>query len=310
VNGTGNQTGAAGPGENDGRSDLKVVLQFFIVPLSLVIVLVSVFFGLQIMRAHRPDAASSIKALQNYEGFLARYVGDIKRWQSGYDLSLLMRGEDAGALRRILPDLIAGFREAGAKRDLKLRRYLALALGSSADPGAIAPLREGLVDPDPETRIYACWGLGTVGTATVLPDLRRAAIDPDPGVRKAAIFQIGRLGDQESRPILRAALEDGQSDVGWNAALALARLGDAAATPLLIRLLDDSTSPVSGETESGAAARRNRALNAVRGLALLRARDARASLELARERADALEVKEAARLALESIGVRGAAAAP
>jgi HEAT repeat protein len=310
MGGNESQTGEGGAGAGDGRSDLKVVLQFFIVPLSLVLVLVCVFFGLQIMRAHRPDASSSIQALRDHDGFLARYVGDIERWQSGYDLSLLMRAEDAGAVRRFLPELIAGFREAGARRDLKLRRYLALALGSSADAGAIAPLREGLADEDTETRLYSCWGLGAVGAAAVLPDLRGAAADGDAGVRKAAIFQLGRLGDREARPILRKALGDAQLDVRWNAALALARLGDPTAMPVLVELLDGSTSPVSGETDSEAAARRNRALNAVRGLALLGTPAAGPSLGRAGERADSPEVKEAARLALDSLAGTAGRAAP
>src|SRR5712692_9414627 len=71
----------------DGKSDLKIVLQFFIVPLSLVAVLVSAFFGLQVLRSRRPDAEGALRSLQRYDGLLARWVGDVKRWQSGYDLS-------------------------------------------------------------------------------------------------------------------------------------------------------------------------------------------------------------------------------
>src|SRR5713101_3743464 len=101
----------------EGKSDLKVVLQFFIVPLSLVAVLVSVFFGLQVLRSRRPDAEGALRSLQSYDGLLARWVGDVKRWQSGYDLSLLMRAEDGEAIRRTLPRLTAAFRDARERGD-------------------------------------------------------------------------------------------------------------------------------------------------------------------------------------------------
>ncbi len=296
--------------ETDGRSDLKVVLQFFIVPLSLVMVLVSVFFGLQIMRRHRPDVSTTLRSLEAYEGFLARYVGDVKRWQSGYDLSLLLRGDGAGEIRAILPDLVNAFHQAGARRDLKLRRYLALALGRSADPAAVAPLREGLADSDPQTRLFACWGLVLVGDRSVLPDLRAAAADPDAGLRKAAIFGLGRLGDRDAQPLLRTALEDAEADVRWNAALALARLGDPAAVPVLVGLLDASAPPSPNARPEEVSDRKNRALNAIRGLALLRSPQARGPLGGAAEGASDPEVREAARLALQVLDAGSGGVSP
>src|SRR5574341_1188750 len=82
---------ANGSPPEEERSDWKVVLQFFVVPLSLVAVLVSLFFALQLLRSRRPDPQATIDSLERYDGFLGAVVGDLKRWQAGYDLSILLR---------------------------------------------------------------------------------------------------------------------------------------------------------------------------------------------------------------------------
>ncbi|MFQ5878337.1 MAG: HEAT repeat domain-containing protein [Acidobacteriota bacterium] len=289
------------PPPEDEKSDLRVVLQFFVVPMSLVAVLVVVFFGLQMLRSRRPDPAAALDSLRHYEGFLARIVGDLKRWQYGYDLSVLLRGEDADSIRRMVPQIAEGFREAGRRDDPELRRYLTLALGLSADPQAVGPLWEGLRDDDPQTRLYATWGLARVGGAAVLPALRAAARDADAGVRKMAVFALGQLGDRGARGVLRAALQDAEADVRWNAALSLARLGDEAAVPVLLMLLEDSLEPPpEGEDPAGAAGRSERAVNAIRGLAILRPPEAVGLLRRAADLEDDRRVAEAGSLALEA----------
>jgi HEAT repeat protein len=296
---------AAPPGDPDGRSDLRVVLQFFIVPLSLVVVLVGLFFGLQVLRTRRPDPGAALRDLESYEGFLARYIGDFKRWQSGYDLSLLLRSEPAPDLRAMLPHLATAFREAGARGDVRLRQYLALALGHAADPRGIGPLREGMGDADPPTRLFSAWGLMQIGTPDVLADLRAAAADPDPGVRKLSVFALGRLGDRQSAGVLRGALRDGAIDVRWNAALSLARLGDPAGAPILVELLEGSLDPApAGEDAAPPEEPRlrvERALNAIRGLALLGPPEGGAALARAAGSSDP-GIAEAARAALDASG--------
>jgi HEAT repeat protein len=307
------------PEGDDGeeKSDLRVVMQFFIVPLVLVVVLVLVFFGMQILRSRRPDPEATLRSLQRYDGFLGSLVGDLKRWQYGYDLSLLMRGDVGEIDPGLVPDLIATFEEAGEGDDRKLRRYITLALGQSADRRAIASLRTALQDDDPPTRLFACWGLMRCREPEVLPLLRRAAGDADPGVRKMAIFALGELGDEGSTALLRKALQDAEADVGWNAALSLARLGDQAAVPVLLEMLstpvakgaghaaDAKVAAAASGSDSGGRrageAAREVVLNAIRGLALLRPAEAHPRLEqIASDPAGDEEIGAAARLALEA----------
>ncbi|HET6277242.1 MAG TPA: HEAT repeat domain-containing protein [Candidatus Polarisedimenticolia bacterium] len=302
--------------DDEEKSDLRVVMQFFIVPLALVVVLVLVFFGMQILRSRRPDPEATLRSLQRYDGFLGSLVGDLKRWQYGYDFSLLMRGEVGEIDPALVPDLIATFAAAGEGEDRKLRRYVTLALGQSADRRAIPSLGTALRDDDPPTRLFACWGLMRCGDPAVFPLLRGAAGDADAGVRKMAIFALGQLEDEGSRELLRKALLDPQADVGWNAALSLARLGDQAAVPVLLDMLSHplpaaSASPTgvtagaAASTAAGAsaplAADREVVLNAIRGLALLRPEEARPRLlEMASNPTGDGEIVAAARLALQA----------
>jgi HEAT repeat protein len=294
----GHDTPAANPDPtSDDRSDWKVVLQFFIVPLSLVVVLVSLFFGLQLLRSRRPDPGETLASLEHYDGFLGAVVGDLKRWQSGYDLSILLRTQNPEDLSRMLPGLTAAFREAGDRKDLKVRRYLALALGYVSGPQATEALREALRDDDAETRLNAVWGLARSGEGSVRPDLRAALGDADPGVRKLAAFALGAMLDRDAAPDLRAALQDPVQDVTWNAALALARLGDASALPPLLRMLERG---LGSEEGAGSAAAPDLAVNAIRGLVVLRSQEARPALERAAASSDEA-IRGAARLALEAL---------
>jgi HEAT repeat protein len=294
-------TGGPDPATGDGRSDLKVVLQFFIVPLVLVAVLVAVFFGLQVLRGHRPDPRSSLAALRSQDGFLIPWVGDPKRWQSGYDLSLLLRSEDPQEVARLIPELSIAFREAGTRNDLQLRRYLALVLGRTSHPASHEALREGIRDADSQTRLFSAWGLANASDRSVLPDLRKALGDVDPGVRMIAAYALGHLGDRTAAPALAVALEDVDGDVRSNAALALARIGDRRGAPVLIQLLERSLSQ-DGPDHAATGGDKELALNAIRGLALLKVDEARSSLDRAATSASDPAVQEAARQALDSYG--------
>jgi len=291
---------AGGAGAGDEKGDWRVVLQFFVVPLALVAVLVTVFFGLQVLRSRRPDFRTTLDDLKSTGGFLLPWVGDPKRWQSGYDLSLLLRSREGGSAP--LPELAAAFQEARRAGDVKLRRYLALALGRTGDGRAAVALGAGLDDSDGDTRLYCAWGLMQVGGPEALADLRRvAATHADEGVRKMAVFALGQRGDHQAAPVLRRVLDDKDKDVRWNAAISLARLGDASGETILIEILETWTPDIAGQGTPVMADGTAPALNAIRGLALLKDGMARAALERAALSGKSEEIRATARLAIESM---------
>jgi HEAT repeat protein len=276
-----------------------LVLQFFVFPLSIVAVCVTVFvvFGL---------IASEGKHARDYLAEV-RSGGATRRWQAAFELAKLLRaGKDpALADARFGEELVALFQDAG-RDDPRVRRYLALALGRLREPRAVPALLAAIREdadagpaegqPDSETRIYAVWALGEIGAPAALPELVGLAGHEDAGVRKAAVHALGAFRAPEARAALERALADAAADVRWNAALALARQRDAAAAPVLAEMLDRRR--LEAVPEMTAEQREQTLLAAAQGAAALGAPELSAALRALRDGDPSLKVRDAARAAL------------
>src|SRR6188508_2583656 len=215
-----------------------LVLQFFIFPLSIVAVCVTVFviFGL---------IASEGKGPRQYLDEV-RTGSANRRWQAAFELTKVLQAHKDPALKdpRFVDEAVRTFRES-AGDDPRVRRYLALALGRLGDRRATPALLEAAKDSaangphaDPETQIYSVWALGAIGDPAAEPALGELARSEDAGVRKTAVHALGSFPGEASRATLVAALGDPIEDVRWNAAVALARRRDPAAAPVLLEMLD------------------------------------------------------------------------
>ena len=178
------------------------MLQFFIFPMAIVAVCVTVFvvFGL---------IASEGKSARDYLGEV-RSGGANRRWQAAFELSKVIQGKKDAALEdpRFAPEAIALF-EDSANDDPRVRRYLALALGRLGDRAAVPALLEALDEDaaDSETVIYSIWALGTIGDPVAVPDLVRFAQSEDRGYRKAAVHALGVFAtDEAAQAALREPL--------------------------------------------------------------------------------------------------------
>src|SRR5712691_4962544 len=140
-----------------------LVLQFFIFPLAIVAVCVTVFviFGL---------IASEGKGPRQYLDEV-RTGSANRRWQAAFELTKVLQAHKDPALKdpRFVDEAVRTFRES-ASDDPRVRRYLALALGRLGDRRAVPALLLAAKDsapdgahPDPETQIYAVWALGAIG---------------------------------------------------------------------------------------------------------------------------------------------------
>src|SRR5256714_8960776 len=137
-----------------------LVLQFFIFPLAIVAVCVTVFviFGL---------IASEGKGPRQYLEEV-RTGSANRRWQAAFELTKVLQAGRDPALKdaRFLEEAVRTFQESGAD-DPRVRRYLALALGRLGDARAVPELLLAARDaapqgarPDPDPQIYAVWALG------------------------------------------------------------------------------------------------------------------------------------------------------
>jgi HEAT repeat protein len=284
-----------------------LVLQFFIFPMAIVAVCVTVFviFGL---------ISSSPRSPREYlaEARTGGGMFNIKRWQAAFALANTLESpKDLEVARRdpaFVDDVLALYRETGSGQgdDPLLRRYLALALGRLGDARAVPELRRTLQEngSDAQTLIYAAWALGSIRDASALPELLALSRSDDAGLRKAAVHALGAFESDEARASLHEALHDGTEDVRWNAAVALGRHGDAAAAPVLAVMLDrEHLSTVPGFKDPKGAlddqAIEDVMVEAVRAASLTPDPSLGPRLETLRDGDRSLKVREEARLALE-----------
>jgi HEAT repeat protein len=225
--------------ENAPRNPLvaapALAVQFFLIPLAVVAIAVSVYVGFRSLLADSRTPQDYLREVQ--------VGGSNRRWPAAYELSRLMADPKVRADRTLAPALVKAFQDAHG--DNQVRRYLALAIGRLDPPlpaEAIADLTRALDDPDSETRISVIWALGSSGDAAVVPRLipLYTAQDSDPGVRKMVVYALGALPGDAQTDTLRTALQDSAADVRWNAAVALARKGNHDGVPVLKQMLDRS----------------------------------------------------------------------
>lgn len=222
----------------------SLAVQFFLIPLTVVAVVVAIYGGFRMMVADERSPVEYLNDVQN--------GGRDRRWPAAYELSRLMSDPDVQAsFPDLAPALVSAFVESDGD-DPRIRRYLALAIGR-LDPvpsEAVVTLTEALHDPDSETVISVIWALGALGDGTAVPSIVESYQSADAGVRKMAVYALGGLPDDGTFTTLRAALDDPVSDVQWNAAVALARHADDRGLTVLRRMLDREY--VSGQVTASA----------------------------------------------------------
>jgi HEAT repeat protein len=225
--------------ENAPRNPLvaapALAVQFFLIPLAVVAIAVSVYVGFRSLLADSRSPQDYLREVQ--------MGGSNRRWPAAYELSRLMADPKVRADKTLAPALVKAFQ--ASKDDAAVRRYLALAIGRldpPLPPDAIADLTHALDDPDSETRISVIWALGSSGDEAVVSRLIPlfTAQDADAGVRKMVVYALGALPGTTQIDTLRTALQDSTPDVRWNAAVALARKGRHDGVPVLKQMLDRS----------------------------------------------------------------------
>ena len=217
---------------SEGRSVPALAVQFFLMPLAVVVAVILVYGG--------------FRWLLNDERTPQEYLSDIRvggrerRWPAAFELSRLMADPEVQASEPTLgPALVSAFVES-ENDDPRVRRYLAMAVGQLTQPpeDAGASLVDALDDPETETRISVIWALGSLGDSSVIPELAGMYASDDAGIRKMTVYALGALPGDEQISTLRTALNDSVPDVQWNAAVALARHGNTQGVGILGRMLD------------------------------------------------------------------------
>jgi hypothetical protein len=222
--------------ENATRNPLvaapALAVQFFLIPLAVVGIAVTVYIGFRSLLADNRNAQDYLAEVRN--------GGSDRRWPAAYELSRMMADPKVRADRSLGPALVKAF-ESTPDSDPLVKRYLALAIGRldpPLPPDAIDDLTKALDASDGDTRISAIWALGSSGDSSVVPKLVPLYESPDEGIRKMVVYALGALPGEVQVATLHRALQDSTADVRWNAAVALARKGNHAGVPVLRQMLD------------------------------------------------------------------------
>src|SRR5882672_6194524 len=174
-----------------------LAVQFFLIPLAVVGLTVTVYVGFRSLLANDRTAQEYLSEVRN--------GGSDRRWPAAYELSRLMGDPKVRADRTLAPALVKAF-EAAKDDDPRVRQYLALAIGRldpPLPPDAIAGLTKALESSDPESRVSAVWALGALPGEAQLVTLRTALQDTEPDVRWNAAVALSRKGSHEGVPVLR-----------------------------------------------------------------------------------------------------------
>ena len=277
----------------------SLAVQFFLIPLTVVAVVVGIYGGFRMMVAEERTPEEYLNEI--------RAGGRDRRWPAAYELSRIMGDPEIEARYPDLgPALLRAFDDSDGD-DPRVRRYLALAIGRLQDPpeGTVATLAAALDEPDTETLISVIWALAALGDEAVVPEVVQLYQASDAGVRKMAVYALGVLPDDGTHTTLRAALDDPAADVQWNAAVALARHNDDRGARVLRRMLDREY--VSGQvtpSESLADPTSDVMISALRAVAALGPSGALAGVRLEIEALadgdESLKVRQAALETLEA----------
>lgn len=217
-------------GAPDGAPSLAV--QFFLIPLAVVAVLVSLYAGFRMLVADQRTAQDYLNEL--------RTGGRQRQWPAAYELSRLLADQEVEQREPELGGaLVRAFQES-AGGDPRVRRYLAMAIGQlQVPPAETIPVLLGATgDADSETVINVIWALGSLEARSAVAPLQQLYGSADAGIRKMVVYTLGALPDDGQLRTLRTALNDTAVDVQWNAAVALARHGDPGGVDVLRRMLD------------------------------------------------------------------------
>ena len=276
---------ATAPVSDADVSRARLVSQFVIFPVAIILVGLAIYLGLGLLTVERKTAEDYLNTIR---------VGGINsRWQAAYELATVLDQEQReGRIgRRFVGKLIRVF-EASRSDDPRVRRFLAAAMGRVQDSELVGVLIASLEDPDDETRINAMFSLRAQGDPGAVPHLIRIASNDDAGLRKAAVYALGGLDDPLVPPALEQALHDRAPDVRWNAALQLAGAGNNAGLVVLEELL--SPGYLEGFDRISGEGRRNILVEAIRAVGMLNARSLTPALQRLREQDPDLRVRQAA----------------
>ena len=266
-----------------------VIHSFFVVPLIIAVFAVLIFLVVRIMTSEPNTAQDYLEDV--------KIGGTTKRWQGAFELSkILSNPKQVPKDDRFVAELISTFKFATNDRDIRVKQYLALAMGATKDIRYTQPLIEALDRPEPELIMAIAHGLGNIADKSAVSHLTELLNHGEAKVRLQAVISLGKIGDVSTIPVLKEMMADPEANVRWDAAIALAKQKDASGQRILLDLMDRNyldSFPNIDEIEQVQAM-----MVAIQVAPFIQDLELKRSLEKLRDSDSNLKIREAARIAL------------
>jgi len=225
------------PDENETKNEEQpqslfgiIVHSFFIIPFLIVVFCLVLFTAITLLTREQQTAFDFIEDIKT--------GGLTKRWQGAFELSkLLAQPELIPDDKRFTAELINAFYKS-KHDDNRVRQYLALAMGRTANPDFFEPLVKDFKNEKEENLYALIYALGLLQDKRATEILSGYLDHPQARIRSASVVALGNIADPRAVDQLKTALNDSEPNVQWGAALSLAKLHNSTGKDILANLLD------------------------------------------------------------------------
>jgi|GEM_PF-74862 HEAT repeat protein len=275
---------ATAPIREEDTTRSRLISQFVVFPIAIIVVALGIYLLLGLLTSEDRTARDYLDTI--------RIGGINSRWQAAYELPKVLAEEQKNGTVSpgFVGELIRVF-DASRSDDVRVRRYLALAMGMVKDERCVPVLIEALEDPDDETRIFSMMSLSSQGDDRAIDPLIKLTSHNDGGIRKAAVWSLGKFQNQVVHTALVAALADRLPDVRWNAALQLAADGKSDGVEILAEMVNRSF--LDQLTDMDEVQRSEVMIQGIRAIGALDARELQTTLQALRTGDISLKVRQA-----------------
>jgi len=226
---------------------LKIVVQFFAIPVLIVGLAVSIFLGTSLLFRTGPKSAAEFVGLLRAETLN-------RRWQAAMELSaMLADGEVDQEFRdaALVESLVGALEDARANPEQppRMARQVLHIFRMLKDPRSLEAVRAAADDEHPWIRSHALLVLGSMRDEGAKALLHRHLTDADAGARRSALVALAALDQEDgktfrlsapTKALARRFLGDEDPYVRCQAAILLGTAGDGSPNllPLLAKMLD------------------------------------------------------------------------
>lgn len=202
---------------------------FFLIPFMLAIFGAMFFFMFQFLTYEKN---TPIDLLNNIQSGSAT-----KRWQAAFELSNMLTADKINDTL-LFENRLRNLFEKSKHDDLRVRTYIALAMGKTQNSAFGQDLIAALDDDSESVRIAAIKSLGVLKYNQSCSKLVDMIKNSDSHAEQLAIIiSLGSIGNNDYSDILIDMLDNEEPNIRWDAAISLLKMDNPKGVPIVENLL-------------------------------------------------------------------------